>query len=236
MTTNQVLAELKKAGSEQIKNILIKHGAKEPFYGVKVEDIKKIMKKVTANQQKIAMELFDSGISEAQYMAGLMADGSQMTKKQLQSWVKQAEWSMISDFAVPWTACENMDAFGLAEEWINSSNENIACSGWSTFNFILATWPDENLDLKKLRSLLKRVQQEIHTAPNRVRYCMNGYVIALGSFVKELNKEALDAAKKIGIVMVDMNGTSCKVPYAPDYIKKVMDKGYLGRKKKTAKC
>lgn len=236
MTTNQVLAELKKASSEQIKNILLKHGAKEPFYGVRVEDIKKIMKKVTANRQAIALELFDSGIGEAQYMAGLMADGSQMTKKQLQTWVKKAHWSMVSDFAVPWVTCENKDAFTLAEEWINSSDESIACSGWSTLSSILSTWPDEKLDMEKLRSLLKRITLNIHEAPNRVRYCMNGFVIAIGSYIKELNKEALEAAKKIGIVMVDMNGTACKVPYAPDYIKKVMDKGYLGRKRKTARC
>ena len=172
MTTNQVLAELKKASSEQIKNILLKHGAKEPFYGVRVEDIKKIMKKVTANRQAIALELFDSGIGEAQYMAGLMADGSQMTKKQLQSWVKKAHWSMVSDFAVPWVTCENKDAFTLAEEWINSSDESIACSGWSTLSSILSTWPDEKLDMEKLRSLLKRITLNIHEAPYRVQKLM----------------------------------------------------------------
>ena len=80
------------------------------------------------------------------------------------------------------------------------------------------------------------MEKQIAKAPNRVRYCMNSFVIAVGSFVKELNKEAIETGKKIGSVEVDMGGTSCKVPFAPDYIKKVVDKGYLGRKKKTAKC
>ena len=76
----------------------------------------------------------------------------------------------------------------------------------------------------------------MNKAPNRVRYCMNGFVIAVGSYVKELTNEAIATWKKIGYVEVDMNGTYCKVPFAPDYIKKVMDKGNLGKKRKTAKC
>jgi hypothetical protein len=82
----------------------------------------------------------------------------------------------------------------------------------------------------------KEKQKEIEKAPNRVRYCMNGFVIAIGSYVKELNKEAIAIGKKIGSVEVDMSGTSCKVPFAPDYIKKIMDSGNLGKKRKTAKC
>ena len=36
----------------------------------------------------------------------------------------------------------------------------------------------------------------------------------------------------IGIV----GNTACKVPYAPDYIKKVQERGTVGKKRKTCKC
>lgn len=143
---------------------------------------------------------------------------------------------MISEYSVPWVASENEKAFQLALEWIDSPNETIACTGWSTLSSLAATKPDEELDLKQFEKLLDRVEKQIEKSPNRVRYCMNAFVIATGSFVKPLNKKAIDTGKKIGHLEVDMHGTYCKVPYAPDYIKKVMDKGYLGRKKKTAKC
>jgi hypothetical protein len=35
---------------------------------------------------------------------------------------------------------------------------------------------------------------------------------------------------------VDMGGTACKVPYAPEYIQKVQKRGAIGKKRKTAKC
>ena len=45
MTTREVLKELESYSSESIKKVFLKHGAREPFYGVKVEDLKKIQKK-----------------------------------------------------------------------------------------------------------------------------------------------------------------------------------------------
>lgn len=236
MNTKEILAELKKAGNEQTKKILLKHGAKEPFYGVKIEDLKKIHKKVKENQQQVAMELFESGIGDAQYLAALMADGSKMSKKELQTWAENAGWQMISEYSVAWVTSENENAFELALKWIDSKNPKVASTGWNSISSLMATWPDEKIDIPAIRKLLNRVEKEIQDAPNRVKYCMNSFVIATGSFMKDLNKEAIEVGKKIGGVEVDMNGTHCKVPFAPDYIKKVMDKGYLGKKKKTVKC
>jgi len=236
MTSQQILNELKTAGNESTKKIFLKHGAKEPFYGVPIETLKQIQKKIKEDRQQTALKLFESGIGDAMYLAGLIADGSMMNKKELQSWAENAQWPMISEYSVAWVASEHEAGWELALKWIDSPKANVASSGWSTLSSIVSTWPDEKLDIPGLRKLLGRVQKEIHAAPNRVRYCMNSFVISAGSFIKELTKEATELGKKIGEVSVEMNGTYCKVPFAPDYIKKVADKGYIGKKRKTAKC
>jgi len=236
MTSKQVIDELKKLGRENIKKIFIKHGAKEPVYGVKVEDLKKVDKKIRDNRQQIALELFDSGVSDAMYLAGLIADGSKMNKKQLQGWAKNATWPMVCEYPVAWVTSENANGWNIALEWIDSSQPNIACAGWSTLSSIMATWPDEKIDTAVLKKLLARVEKEIHKAPNRVRSCMNSFVIAAGSYMKDLTQSAIATGKKNGVVMIDVGDTACKVPFAPDYIKKVIDKGYVGKKRKMAKC
>ncbi|HTD40209.1 MAG TPA: hypothetical protein VK671_06280, partial [Mucilaginibacter sp.] len=83
---------------------------------------------------------------------------------------------------------------------------------------------------------LARVAKTIHTADNRVRSTMNGFLIAVGSYVASLTNEAIATAKSIGAVTVEKEGTACKVPDAVDYIMKAKDKGTLGKKKKTVKC
>jgi hypothetical protein len=65
---------------------------------------------------------------------------------------------------------------------------------------------------------------------------MNSFVIALGCSVKSLSELAKKAGEKIGAVEVDMGNTACEVPYAPDYIRKVEQRGTIGKKRKSAKC
>ena len=65
---------------------------------------------------------------------------------------------------------------------------------------------------------------------------MNGFVIAVGSYVRALTDTALQTGAKIGPVTVDVGGTACKVPYAPDSIRKVQKRGAIGKKRKTTKC
>ena len=65
---------------------------------------------------------------------------------------------------------------------------------------------------------------------------MNGFVIAVGSYVAPLAKQAKALAKKLGKVEVELGGTSCKVPLATETIAKVEQAGRLGKKRKTIKC
>jgi 3-methyladenine DNA glycosylase AlkD len=235
MSAMSVIEELQSLGSESIKKVLIKHGAREPFYGVKVEHLKKIQKRIKKDY-KLALELYETGISDAMYLAGLIADDARMTKKDLQRWVEQAYWYMLSEYTVPWVAASSPVGHELALEWIDSKKENIAAAGWSTLSSLVGIRPDADLDIAELKKLLERVAKSIHQQPNRVRHCMNGFVIAVGSYVPALTAAALETAKKVGTVSVDMGGTACKVPAAADYIQKVQDRGAIGKKRKSAKC
>ena len=96
--------------------------------------------------------------------------------------------------------------------------------------------PDTELDPAEIKSLLKKVEREIDSAPNRVRYTMNAFVIAVGGYVLPLSKHAKGTAKKLGKVEVDMHGTACKVPLATAYIEKIEKSGRAGKKRKTIKC
>jgi 3-methyladenine DNA glycosylase AlkD len=235
MTADEVVAELKTMGNENIKRILMRHGAKEPFFGVKIEDLKKIQKRIKQDYQ-LALDLYDTGISDAMYLAGLIADDQKMTKKDLEKWAKKAHWGMLCDYTVPWVAAGSKHGWELALKWIDSPEEKLERMGWATVSSIISVRPDEELDLPTLKRLLARVVKTIHDRPDLVRYVMNGFVIALGCFVAPLHADAVAAAKKIGKVEVDMGDTACQVPFAPDYIAKVKARRTIGKKRKSAKC
>src|SRR5947209_2923895 len=235
MTSAKIVEELRALGNETSKKVLLKHGAKEPFFGVKNEDLKKIQKRIKRDHQ-LALDLYDTGISDAMYLAGLIADDGQMTRNDLQRWVEQAYWYMLSEYTVPWVAAGSKHGRDVALKWIQSKKENIAAAGWATLSSLVATKDDSELDLAELKKLLERVQRTIHEQPNRVRYSMNGFVIAIGSYVRALTDLAIKTGGKIGPVSVDMGGTACKVPFAPEYIEKIRKRGTIGKKRKTPKC
>lgn len=235
MTAKEVLDQLQSFGNEQTKKTLLKHGAQEPFFGVKVQDLKKILKKTKKNHE-LSLELYATGNSDAMYLAGLMADENKITEEQLDAWVDKAYWYYLSEYAVPWVAAETDYGFEIGLKWITSERENVAAAGWATLAYYAAVNVDDSLDLDKYSSLLDTIQGEIHNAQNRVRYVMNGFVIAVGSYIAPLTEKSKKVAAAIGKVSVDVGGTSCKVPLATDYIDKVINKGKVGVKRKTARC
>ena len=235
MTADEIVKQLKPLGQDAYKRVLLNHGIKEPLFGVKIEELKKFQKKIKRDY-RLALDLYDTGIYDAVYLAGLIADDLKMTKRDLQHWAATAKSPTVSEYTVPWVAAEGMHGRELALEWIESKQESVASSGWATLSGLVAIKQDAELDLAELKRLLQRVQKTIHQQPNRVRAVMNAFVIAVGSYVQALTGEALQIGAKIGPVSVDVGGTACKVPYAPDSIEKVRKRGAIGKKRKTTKC
>ena len=96
MTTDEIVAELKNLGTAQSKKTWLNHGAQEPCFGVKIEDMKKIQKRVKVDYQ-LALDLYNTGIADAMYLAGLIADDAKMTKKDLQKWIKNANNPWVAE-------------------------------------------------------------------------------------------------------------------------------------------
>jgi 3-methyladenine DNA glycosylase AlkD len=235
MNATEALAELEKLGNESTRKTLLRHGAREPLFGVKIGDMQKLRKQIKVDHQ-LALDLFDSGNYDAMYFAHLIADDARMTKTHLRKWVKNAYGASLAGTVVPAVAAGSPHGEALALEWIDAANDTTAAAGWNTLSHILSVTPDEELDLPKLKKLIKRAEKEIHKAGNEAKYAMNGFVIAAGCFVTALFDAALEAAEKIGPVEIDHGDNACKTPFAPEYLRKVEKMGRIGKKKKSAKC
>ena len=236
-TVSSILAELRKVSDAQTKKTLVRHGAPpDKVYGVKVGAMKPIAKKIRGEQQ-LGLDLYDTGNRDAMYLAGLIVDGSKMTKRQLDAWIKKSGgYAGISESTVVWVAAEHPDAVAIARKWIKSKDATTATAGWCLYAGCLAILPDEALDLDEIQALMDHVVANMHTAPNRVRYQMNQFVICVGCYVEPLLQQAKAAARLIGKVEVDMGDTACRTPLATDYIAKVEKMGRVGKKRKTLKC
>ena len=234
MNAKEILEELRPLGRESYKSVLLKHGVQEPCWGVKIEELKKIQKRIK-HDYALSLELFDTGIYDVMYLAGLIANDARMTRANLQHWLAKGG-PILAGNIVAWVAAGSPHGRAIALEWIDLPREHEVLAGWATLGSLVSIKPDAELDLAEVKRLLQRVQKTIHQAPNDARYAMNNFVICVAAHVQPLNEFAKHVAEKIGRVSVDMGDTACQVPFAPDYIKRVEARGTIGKKRKTAKC
>lgn len=235
MTLDDVMKALAAKGSESTKRIWLKHGAKEPFFGVKIADLKVIQKNIKGDQG-LAMKLYATGNGDAQYLAGMVADGATMTPAQLNAWAKGASWSMISGFPVSWVTSENSKGVDLATKWIESPNELMAVAGWRTLGALVTIRADDDLPVKELGRLLDRVSTTQEKMPDDVRLAMNQFIIACGTYSPALAEKAISTARRVGNVEADMGDTACKIPDAESYIMKSRRGSPIAPKRKTVRC
>lgn len=232
MDIQAVMRELESLGSEQVKKIYKNHGAKEPLFGVLTGAMKPLAKKIQKDYG-LSMALYATGNYDAAYFAGIIADPKQMQPEDFENWMKTAYCSMMSDHVVAANLAETDYAQEVADRWIATGKELYLSAGWCCYCQLLCSRPDEWFEKGKLQAMLRQVAETIHSQPNRAKYAMNEFVIAVGIYYLPLHEEAVKTARRIGKVSVDHGNTNCKTPVALDAIRKAERAGKLGYKRKN---
>ncbi len=218
MDASEVLKQLEKCGTEQNRKTYRRHGADENVHGVSYADFKKF-KKTLKTSQTLAEALWHSGNHDARILATMIADPKTISVDTLDGWIQDVTNYVLAD-AVAGLAADSPAAMAIMERWTASDVEWICGAGWSILAF-MATRGVE-LDSKLLKARLKTIEGTIHGAKNRVRHCMNGTLMAIAIANEGVRKQAMDAASRIGKVVVDHGDTGCKTPDAIPYIEKAL--------------
>src|SRR3954464_11341801 len=121
MTAEEIVEQLKPLGIDTYKKTMLNHGIQEPFIGVKIEDLKKFQRRIKKDY-RLALDLYDTGVYDAMYLAGLIADDEQMTKKDLQHWAEKA-CSPLATSTVAWVAAGSPHAWEIGRQWIDSDED-----------------------------------------------------------------------------------------------------------------
>lgn len=236
MIAETILQELSSLGEENYKRLLMRnHGVREPFFGVPIRELQKIRKRV-GEDYRLSMGLYGTGNYDAMYLAGLIAEPGKMSYEDFRMWIEGAYGGSLYGSTVPGVAAESSMGETLAAEWESSAEPLVASAGWATWSSIVSIRPDHLLDLESLHSKIRSIPDIIEAAPDRVRYQMNNYIIAVGCYVMSLTEECLKSADALGKVTADLGPNNCTIPSAREYIQKVQARGTIGKKRKSTRC
>lgn len=219
MTLAETMAALELYGTEQNRKVFANHGAGPNTFGVSFANLGALKKKIKTDHA-LACALWETGNTDARYLAMMIADPIKVTVKELESWAKSLDYYVHAD-AVSKVAAASPHALDLAEKWAHSKHDYTAQVAYDVYAGLALSQPD--LPDSLFEALIKEIETTIHTRTNRARHAMNNLLIAIALRNESLRKRAIAAAKKIGKVEVDHGKTGCKTPDAVAYIEKSLE-------------
>jgi len=226
MKVTEALKKLESLGTAQNRKVYARHGVGPKMFGVSYADLGKLVREIGADHE-LALELWASGNHDARVLATMVVDPGRMSARELEGWAEALDNHVLTD-AFARVAAKSPAAPALERKWTRSKDEWLGAAGWGIRAQRVESPALSDADLE---ACLAEIEAKIHGAKNRTRYAMLMALIAVGVRGGELQKKAVAAAKRIGVVEVDHGETGCKTPDAASYIEKTV----AYRKKKAGK-
>lgn len=217
MDLAEALAALEAAGTEQHRQINLRHGVTAPSYGVSATSLANLAKQIKVDHA-LALALWATGNHDARVLATKIADPARLTAKVADTWAKDCDNYLLVEAAASPVGRSEI-APSRAKDWRDRKGEWVASLGWAVTAHLALS---DGIDEIEARGLLRQITREIHDRPNRVRHEMNGVVIAIGTGIPDCRQAALAAADDIGTIDVDHGETGCKTPDAYEYIERTV--------------
>ena len=162
--------------------------------GISVPEMRKLAKQIGKNHA-VALELWDSGIPEAQIVAALIAEPKKLSEQQMEHWVKD-----INSWDVCDQVCMNLfDKSHLAwkkiHDWSQREEEFVKRTAFSLIACV--AWHDKIIADEKLKELFPLIKLAATDERNFVKKAVNWALRHIGKKNRNLNKAAIDFAYEI---------------------------------------
>ena len=162
--------------------------------GVSIPSLRQLAKQIGMNHA-LALELWQTGIHEAQILAALLGDPKQMTARQMESWVRDFDsWDVCDQ------VCSNLFdktswSRSKAVVWTERHAEFIKRAGFVLMAALAVH--DKQASDRLFLEFLPLIEREAHDERNFVRKAVNWALRQIGKRNKRLRRAAIAAARRI---------------------------------------
>jgi len=216
MTISEFIEELNGLSSEALRKEYIRNGASEKVIGLKYTYLQHYKKELGKNHA-YALKLWATQIPEVQILATMLISEENLTNKLIEEWNNDIDFYLLSDAFIGNVLTPYKGSLALANKWIHSKDEYTLRHAY-TIIFMLAK---ENGFMKDdvFAKYLVKIEEEIHTAPNRAKETMLYSILNIGRRSRRLNNEAIAMMERVGFVDIDHGTTGSITPNVLDILK-----------------
>lgn len=213
MKLNEALKQLKALGDAKVRAYNAKHGGGENQFGVSLGDIRGVAKTIKTDHA-LALELWETGNLDAQFLATLVVDVKKLSAKELDRMVRSISYVRVADWLNSYVVSKHPDKEALRVKWMAAKDRWAARSGWHLTGERVAKSPD-GLDLP---GLLDRIEAELADAAPDVQWTMNNTLANIGIHAPKLRKRAIAIGEAVGLYQDWPTSKGCTPPFAPIWI------------------
>jgi len=192
---SQILRTFKTHGSR--KNVLgmSRFGIiSKKAYGLSAPVLHRLARKYRRNHE-LALQLWKTGIHDARILAALIDDPRQVTKRQMEQWVRQFDNWAVCDTTVGKLFSRVPGAFETAVRWSRNRREFIKRAGYAMMAYL--TIRQKEAENTKFIRLFPHLQRGSVDGRNYVKKSVNWAIRQIGKKNANLNRAAIRFAKKL---------------------------------------
>lgn len=233
----QIYQQLAELGDDKTKNKYLKDGCDIELFGVKVGDLKKLVKTYKINNDnQLAIELIETQNFDAMYLGFLIMKPSGIDKELFIKWSSYSEYYRIRIHSL---------AYGMAEHnqfqyFIDYFKARQSDHDQSIYYAILAGRvvidPDYNPEL--LRTVAHHIGENINGEDYKsmpmTKVEMHGLIGYIGIQVASLSAEMITIAESFQPAFI--NDTNRRVGNNISFIKGCIERNTIGKKRSSARC
>ena len=226
--TNSILTALYSRANPKNVEGMARYGIKSPrnVLGVSSKFLFSLAKTIGTNQ-KLALELWQTGVYEARLLAAFIADPKQMMKSTMNIWVKDFDNWAICDGVCMHCFRDTPYAQELALKWVKQKQEFVRRAGFTLIATLCVN--DKKADDAVFLQYLPIIKKYASDDRTYVRKAVNWALRQIGKRSLKLNPSAIKTAEEIH----RMNSSSAKW-IASDALRELRSPAVQKRLKKWA--
>lgn len=195
MNYNEVISLLKKMSIPKNVEGMARFGINpKNNLGISIYKLRPLGKKIGKNHE-LSLKLWSSGIHDARLLAVFIEDPKLVTEEQMDSWAKDFDSWDVCDQACTSLFDSTPHAWKKVYEWAGRSEEFVKRAAFSIIAGLAVH--DKKASDEKFEELCKLIKRESTDERNYVKKAINWALRNIGKRNLNLNKKAVDVAKKI---------------------------------------
>jgi len=194
-TKQAVLRELRGAADPKVRAKMAYFGVNVPkAHGISAPVLHKFARHI-GRSQKLAEELWETGIHEARILAALIGEPEKITSAQMERWVRDFNSWDVVDGACCYLYAHTKAAWTKIEAWSRREREYEKRAAFSLLAYL--SYKDKNATDEQFLRYFPTIEREAHDERNFVRKAVNWALRNIGKRNLALNRVAIECAERI---------------------------------------